>query len=212
MPASNEWNEICYKARYPDIRTGSIFAGTDGVWYYQSNLVKGHVKQTKKLSDNAYWHWENFGMPEGRVSGCDLPGTNYSNEFNASAYLSRYPDVRLSSQWHADPLGHYQKYGITEGRHPGFEILDSNSQQGMSSPGTTTTIADDPNKNITPGDGSIIQNPNDPLAGDLTDTTITTTPASEDIGTWIAANPLIVAGGAALLLLIISKHKKKIRA
>jgi hypothetical protein len=206
MPASQDYNAICYAARYPDIRSGYIYAGTDGKWYYQSNLVKDHVVQVKKLSDNEFWHWENFGMAEGRVCGCDLPGTNYSNEFNAAAYLARYPDVRVNPTWKNNPLGHYQQFGIYEGRHPGFEILTSASPVGMVSPGTTTMIADNTDNNITPGDGSVVLNPVDTIA--TGDQTPVITDNTTDVSTWIAANPLLVAGIVAGALLIMHERKK----
>ena len=205
-----EYNEICYIARYPDIKNGYIFAGTDGVWFYQSNLVKGWVVQKKKLSDNAFWHWQNFGLAEGRVCGCDLPGTIYSNEFNAAAYLARYADVRVSPDWRNNPLGHYQSSGIYEGRHPGFEILTSASQIGMVSPGTTTQIVDNPATNLTPGDQTIIVNPLDVLPPDISpivDITATAPAPAASLSTWIAANPVLMAAIIAGAIIIIKQKK-----
>lgn len=200
-----EYNELCYIARYPDIKNGYIFAGTDGVWYYQSNLVKGWAFQHKKLSDNAFWHWQNFGMSEGRVCGCDLPGTQYSTDFNSGAYLARYADVRISPDWKNNPQGHYEKFGIYEGRVPGFEIITSLTSPGMASPGTTTQVLDNPAINVVPGDSSIVTT--DPLAIDTTANTTVSAPAS--VSTWIAANPTLVAAIIAGVVIIASKKHKK---
>lgn len=209
MPASTAWDEVCYNARYPDIRSGYIYAGTDGVWFYTSGQVKGHVVQTKRLKDNAFWHWENFGLAEGRVCGCDLPGTNYSNEFDGNAYLSRYPDVRLSPDWHNNPQGHYQKFGIGEGRHPGYEILYSTSPVGMTSPGTTTLIVDNPDNQNEPGDGTVLP----PLGGgDAAPPVISdsSTNVLTEAETWIAGNPIEAAGiGVGILLILYEVFKKK---
>lgn len=213
MPANLQFNEMCYLARYPDLsNNGWMYKSSDGTWKYGN---PSH-RETRRLTDtgNAFWHWQNFGLAEGRVCGCDLPGTNYSNEFNSAAYLARYPDVRgtaiLNSAFSGNPLGHYQTIGILQGRHPGFEILTSASPVGMVSPGTTTLIMDNPKDNQAPGDGEIILPP--PVGGgDDAAPPVLNDNQPADISTWIAANPAIVAAAAGVLILLLSKKKKRKR-
>lgn len=202
MPSNQDFNGICYLARYNDLSNNPGWmwqSAVDGSWKYG----KTTNRKLKKISDDPFWHWQNFGMKEGRVCGCDLPGTIYSAEFNASAYLSRYYDVRVDAQFKNNPLGHYQQYGIYEGRHPGFEILTSKSMTGMVSPGTTTMLIDTAGNNTTPGDGTIITNPNDiPPTTDAP-------PAGFDIQTFVTQNPLIVAAAGGLVLILLHKKRKR---
>ena len=224
MPSGTDFNAICYLARYPDLKDGYMFLSASGNWQYG----KPTNRQLKKLSDNLFWHWQNFGMAEGRVSGCDLPGTIYSANFNASAYLARYPDIRLGintltgkpTGFNVNPQLHYQTIGIYEGRHPGFEIVTSNSPTGMVSPGTTTAIEDNPQTNVTSGDNTVLQpiastSPSgttttptiDPITGltidPATGLPVVTTPApATSTNTWL------IVGGIAALLLLTHKHKR----
>lgn len=214
MPSSLAFDPICYLSRYPDLRTGYMFWSASGKWQYGNPSNR----KLKKLSDDPLWHYQNFGIAEGRVPGCDLPGTNYSNEFNATAYMARYYDIRVGSYypWNQNPLLHYTKEGIYEGRHPGFEILTPRSGSGVVSPGTTTYVAD-PTPPHHEGDGEVINI--DPMSdidigqdevGPLVDPP---DPGDNtgDISTWISANPWLVAGvvGAGLLLLHKSKNHKR---
>ena len=66
------------------------------------------------------------------------------------------PVTGKPSGFNTNPELHYQTIGIFEGRHPGFEILTSNSPVGMVSPGTTTSIEDNPANNQTPGDNTVL--------------------------------------------------------
>lgn len=224
MPSSSDFNAICYLNRYPDLKT--MYQDKDGSWKYG----KPSNRPIKNLTEgtNAFWHWQNFGMAEGRVSGCDLPGTVYSNEFNAAAYLARYPDVKgygltgQVSQWATNPEGHYQTIGIVQNRMPGYEILTPGQPvTGMVSPGTTTTIPDDPTQNLTPGDGTILPalNPTDPSGGtnllpaavlpDATPTGTAIVPApATGVMAWIEANPMEAAAIGIGLFLILTKKKK----
>lgn len=209
MPADQNFNQVCYLARYPDLaNNGWMYLSNDGTWKYGNP----RNRQTKNLAQgaNTFWHWQNFGMGEGRVCGCDLPGTTYSNEFNAAAYLARYPDVRgtsiMASQYANNPELHYQTIGILQGRHPGFEILSANSPAGMVSPGTTTQAPDTPI--LSPGDGTVITAPDGTISTD-TSTPVIATDNTSDISTWIAANPLLVAGIVAGVLLLMHHKKPK---
>lgn len=203
MPADSTFDQVAYLARYPDLRiNGWMYKSADGSWKYGNPSNR----ETKNLSQpaNTFWHWQNFGLAEGRVCGADLPGTVYSATFSPAAYLARYPDVRgtsiLNSSWASNPEGHYRQIGLAQGRHPGYEIIYSNSPQGMTSPGTTT-FAPDPVE-ITPGAGDLITTP--PV------TSTTTSTSSTDITAWVTANPMIILAAGAALLLLLSKPKHKI--
>ena len=235
MPSDTNFNEICYLARYPDLVT--MYQDADGSWHYgnPSNRTK------KQLHDpgNAFWHWQNFGIAEGRVPGCDLPGTIYSALFNSAAYLARYPDVRgtalINSKYASNPELHYQTIGIGQGRHPGYEVITSATFSGVVSPGTTTNVPDDPTLlNNAPGDGTVLPslNPTDPVvttppAGTIDPTTglpvvvdpvtglpvtSTTTTTGTGISAWITANPMEAVAIGLGLLLILTKKKHKNRA
>lgn len=212
MPADSKFDPICYLNRYPDLKVGYMYKSADGSWKYG----EATNRQLKKISDNLFWHWQNFGMAEGRVCGCDLPGTIYSNEFNAAAYLARYPDIRLRLQlqysiptdFRNDPEAHYRMYGIYEGRHPGFEILTSASPNGMVSPGTTT-MQQDANLPQSPGDGTVISpdNPTDTNSLPLPDSSTQT--STSGFSEWVSSNPILAAGIAGAAIILISKNKKK---
>ena len=210
MPSGTDFNAICYLNRYPDLKTGWMYLSASGNWAYG----KPTNRQLKEISQNAFWHWQNFGMKEGRVCGCDLPGTVYSANFNAQAYLARYFDVRIGintltgkpTGFNINPELHYQTIGIFEGRHPGFEIITSNSPQGMVSPGTTTPIEDNPQNNVTPGDGTVL-NPILPDTG--TDTIPIDTTVIDTSNTGASQNSWFIAGGLALLLLLTNKKRKR---
>jgi hypothetical protein len=193
MPSSTDFNAICYVARYPDV---------------------------KKTGIDPFQHWQKYGLSEGRVCGCDLPGTIYSAKFNSSAYLSRYPDILQSSIWKSNPIGHYQAYGIYEGRHPGYEILSTTSPIGMVSPGTTTTTPDDITINQAPGDNQVpvvtdvSGNTIDPNTGKpvpVVDTNINDDPSTgtSSFMDFIKNNSTMVAAGAALIIILLHENKKK---
>ena len=214
--------------RYPDLKT--MYQDKDGSWKYG----KPSNRPIKDLTSgqNPFWHWTNFGMKEGRVCGCDLPGTVYSNEFDAAAYTARYPDIKgygattgQVSQWTNNPEQHYQTIGILQNRQPGFEIvLPGVPITGMVSPGTTTTTPDDPTQNLTPGDGTVLPAvtptgapaviPNLPANTVLVNATaapaatpVNVGPGSE-IMTWIQANPMYAAAIGIGVVLILTKKKK----
>lgn len=154
MPASTDFNAVCYLQRYPDLRDratqpakpglpleeqlGWMFWSADGVWKY------GRTNNRKlfRIQDDPLWHFENFGIKEGRIGGCDLPGTYYEPVFNAAAYIARYPDVSgvsyngVKNIYQNDPLGHYLHYGKAQGRIPGYEILTTKDFKGIVKPGT----------------------------------------------------------------------------
>lgn len=193
MPSSVDFNALCYLARYPDV---------------------------KKAGIDPFQHWQKYGLQEGRVCGCDLPGTIYSANFNSSAYLSRYPDILQSSIWKNNPEGHYRAYGIFEGRHPGYEILNASSPIGMVSPGTTTTIPDNLSANQAPGDNTIPivtdsgGNTIDPTTGQPApvpiDNNTNNSPATgqSSFVDFIKNNSTMVAAGAALLIILLHEGKK----
>ena len=61
MPSNQDYNEICYLNRYPDLKNGIMFlSSVSNKWQYGDANNKPH----KKLSDNLFWHWQNFGMAE----------------------------------------------------------------------------------------------------------------------------------------------------
>jgi hypothetical protein len=212
MPSSENFNAICYLNRYPDLKTAVMYFSADGTWKYGN----ASNRKLKKVSDDPLWHWQNFGMAEGRVSGCDIAGTNYSNDFNAAAYMARYYDVRIGldevsgkpNGWNLNPLGHYQQIGINQGRHPGFEIIKPSTPLGIVSPGTVISVPDDITTAPVPGDNA----PPPVIIDTSMDTPTTTTDKTGDVMTWITANPLIIAGAAAVILILIhesKKHKKR---
>jgi hypothetical protein len=243
MPSSNNFEPICYLNRYPDLKDAYMYLSANGHWQY------GHPsnRQVKKISDNLFWHWQNFGMAEGRVEGCDLPGTNYSANFNASAYKARYYDVRVGwdlvtgkyGGYDVNPENHYQTIGIYQGRHPGFEILTSKSPIGMTSPGTTTTIVDNPATNQAPGDNTVLPaiNPDtgnainpktgneinpktgndiNPITGnDINPKTgldvdpVTGKDIPAGTGTGSMSDTWLIVGGIAVILLLTKKKKKR---
>lgn len=156
MPSTANFDPQCYLKRYPDLRDYSTRKAEPGLpyierlgWMYQSkdgNWYYGRTdgRNLKRLQDNLYWHWINFGQKEGRIPGCDLPGTYYSNEFDAQAYLARYPDVSGISYGNAafnpyinNPQKHWFEVGQKQGRVPGYEILSSRDFTGEVAPGTS---------------------------------------------------------------------------
>lgn len=213
MPSSPTFNAICYLARYPDLRQKWVFRLVDGGWGYSgSGNHKG--REQYKISDNPAKHFNDIGRNEGRVGGCDLPGTMYSNEFNSAAYLARYPDIKISDTWATKPLQHYQTYGIDEGRIPGYELITKDSPIGETSPGTTLIVnSDQPEQAAAPGDDEVysgIDNSTD----DTMDAPMNQS-SGGDIMTWITANPIMTAAIAASVLIIlheIKKNKKRKRA
>ena len=153
MPSSTEFNAECYIARYPDLQDRSIQRARRGLpleeqfgWMYKSTDGKWHYGRTnnrklKRIQDDPYWHWINFGMSEGRVPGCDLPGTYYEPIFDAAAYIARYPDVSGKSYsgsknpYINNPLGHWLEIGQKQGRKPGYELLNNEKYNGIVSVG-----------------------------------------------------------------------------
>lgn len=143
MPSKIDFNAVCYLKRYPDLNTipsydsrpaksgmsydeqiGWMFKSSDGTWHYG----RTNGRELKRIKDDPYWHYLNFGIKEGRVGGCDTPDTRYSLNFNADAYLSRYPDVAgkksgIKPSFVNDPVGHWNAIGKKEGRIPGYELL-----------------------------------------------------------------------------------------
>lgn len=175
---SETFNEVCYIARYPDLQDSSTLPPKPGLpwteqkgWMYKSSDGTWHYGRTnnrelKKIQDNAYWHWLNFGSKEGRVPGCDLSGTLYSENFDADAYQARYPDVAgktfTSFGFKNNPLNHWLQIGKSEGRKPGYELVTASTLPGLASAGTTRIVtvsevaADQAAfdaENKTPGDG-----------------------------------------------------------
>lgn len=211
MPASSDFNAQAYLQRYPDLNNGYVYKSADGTWKYGQPTNR----ELKKLSDNLFWHWQNFGIKEGRVPGADLPGTVYDTTFDAGAYLARYPDVRgideLSgkvSAYAANPLQHYQTFGMSQGRKPGFELLYQDTPTGMSSPGTTKNVVGTL-KTVNTGDlnSLAVLNP-----VDLTTTPAIATDNTGDITVWIGQNPWLFLGlavGAGYLLIHKSKGGRK---
>ena len=210
MPAGQDYNESAYLQRYPDLATGWMYWSADNVWKYG----KPSNRTLKKLSDNLFWHWTNFGLKEGRVCGSDLPGTIYSAVFNAGAYVARYPDVTgvdevtgKPNAYATNPQLHYNNIGMAQGRKPGYELLTANSPVGMTTPGTTTTVVDSTTidaANKLNGDNAIAVNTLNPPAI----TTPVTTTTNNSVSTVISANPYILPALAVLAILIFS-HKKK---
>lgn len=172
MPAGEIFNEICYIARYPDLR--------------------------QNLKINPLEHFQNFGMAEGRVGGCDLPGTIYSDKFDSVAYINRYPD--LKGTWaQTNPLLHFQQYGSKEGRKPGFEIITETTPKGLVSPGTTIFVSDHVDSNV-PGDGKIPIIPGNETPPVVPGGIIQT----------IEKNPIIAAAiGSVILILLFKKKQNK---
>ena len=207
MPSSENFNAICYLNRYPDLKTAVMYWSADNVWKYGNPSNR----RLKKISDDPLWHWQNFGMAEGRVCGCDLAGTNYSNDFNSAAYMARYYDVRVGldeqtgkrNGWNLNPLGHYQEIGINQGRHPGFEIIKPSTPIGIVSPGTVISVPDDITKAPAPGDNAPA-----PDLSNIDPTMDTTNTNNGDFITWITANPIMTAAIAAGILIILHEAKK----
>ena len=159
MPYTNEFDAVCYIQNYPDLQDratmpaqpnlplkeqfGWMYKSTDGKWHYG----RTNNRELKRIQDNAYWHWINFGMKEGRVPGCKLECTLFSPTFNANAYKQRYPDVSglsyggSKNPYINNPLGHWLEVGSKEGRIPGVEYL-SNNCQGVSTPGTAVFVTE----------------------------------------------------------------------
>lgn len=213
MPSANSFNEQCYLQRYPDLSTrenkealarsgmplseqyGWMFMSADGTWHY--GRTSG--RKLKRISDDAYWHWLNFGQAEGRVSGCDLLPVHYSETFDPNAYVARYPDVSGRANWYnpfkSDPLQHYNMIGKAQGRIPGYEILFEDSPVGITSPGTTRfetrqTAADNEKKftseNTSSGTGVNVSD-----------------------NTGIGKTALIIGGAAVAIYFFINRKKKK---
>lgn len=122
--SSSTFNEACYIARYPDVKSAWVGRGL-----------------------KAIDHWNKYGKNENRKPGCDTPvttpvvttpvvttpavttpttTTTSSSTFNEACYLKRYPDV--VSGWTSKGLkaiDHYNKHGKAEGRKPGCDTSTS---------------------------------------------------------------------------------------
>jgi len=190
------FNQICYIARYPDLRINNpTFYRYKNYWYTSLQPKLGFApKEQFKFSDNPLKHFQEIGMAEGRMGGCDLPGTIYSELFNSKPYILRYPD--LKGTWaENNPLLHYQEYGLKEGRVPGYEIINENTVQGLVTPGTTI-FQDEKKESNVPGDNTVIKNP---------------VPITENnnIFDTIKKNGILISAIAAIALLVIFKNKKR---
>ena len=224
---SSVFNAQCYAARYPDLRLSSVmFYDTKGNFGFGANdndafsmlaSISGtffpQIKAHYNLPKDLLLQFQTFGMGENRMGGCDLPGTVYDTAFNSAPYLARYPDLRENPKWVTNPFLHYQTIGQSQGRVPGYEIVNENSQAGLSTPGTTifvplaqTTTAQSTTQqnNNAPGDGTVVLNSN----GTPIDTT--TPAAGSGIMEWIKNNEMLALGiGGVGILLVVELTKKK---
>lgn len=198
------FNQICYMARYPDLRLNPTMARYGNKWYYGLQPAKGPFGPDEKfnVNDSPLKHFQVVGMSEGRVGGCDLPGTIYSDKFDSVPYMNRYPD--LKGTWvENNPLLHFTEYGSKEGRKPGYEIINANSLSGLVSPGTTITATDHVDSHV-PGDGVVPVIPSD-------GSTPVISPGSNNILSTIEKNPIIAAviGGVLMIVLFKKKDNRK---
>lgn len=158
MPFSKDFNAVCYLANYPDLQDHSTMKAQPNLpiteqfgWMFKSGAkaTKGQWlygrtdgRELKRIQDDPYWHWVNFGSKEGRIPGCNLGNGIFSPNFDADAYMARYPDVRGVSYagdknpYIGRPLEHYLAIGKKQGRIPGYELLLSTNLEGVYTPGT----------------------------------------------------------------------------
>jgi hypothetical protein len=169
-PVTNDmltvFNGLCYQARYPDL---------------------------KKWIGTPLEHWQQYGQQEGRIPGCDPPGTIYSDQFNAECYLENYPDV--AHNWFDSPLQHWIQHGMSEGRHPGCRILPPGAVaiQGSNTPQTA-------NPSQTPSTGIPVIPYTDPNAIPI-DTTVTPDlPPTTSTGMGSSGTLILIVAAAVVLL------------
>lgn len=170
----NVFDADCYLSRYEDVRLDSRYG-----------------KDPER-------HWREHGQAEGRIPGCDPPGTVYPPGFNAYCYLLRYPDVRQN--WPGPAVDHYFQHGQAEGRIAGCDATTSSAPVKDSGGTIGAGTATDNASSGTPGSGSA-------SAATTVDKNGNIVPVKKPSNNklWIAG---AIAGGLIVLAVLVKKLRK----
>jgi len=94
----------------------------DGFGNPVKGAVHGNYDEMEKLAGSS----GNNSSPSNSSSSSSYSQTDKTGQFDAEAYLKANPDVARHRKYGRDPLAHYLKYGIAEGRKgSGLEDFDA---------------------------------------------------------------------------------------